>query len=194
MPSARVVAVAPVSRPVRLAWEQALLPGRLRRIGPDVHHGPHYTFPEHTRVPAAVTVHDLSFFEDPGWHERSKVRFFRRAIRVAARRAGVVVCPSAVTAGELARWCTVDAPVVVAHHGVDTGRFRPGERSTGADAALLRAVDPRLAPAAAGAGAAVPFVLFVGTLEPPKGRSHAGAGVRQGGGSPPRGVAGAGRW
>jgi glycosyltransferase involved in cell wall biosynthesis len=117
--------------------------------------------PEHTRVPSVVTVHDLSFFEAPEWHQRSKVLLFRRAITVATRRAGALVVPSRATAEELARWCTVAAPVVVAHHGVDLDRFGPAEPSPGADAATLAAVDPRLADGS-------PYLLFVGTLEPRK--------------------------
>jgi glycosyltransferase involved in cell wall biosynthesis len=161
VPGARRVATAPRHRPSRLVWEQAGLPGLLRREGVTVHHGPHYTMPEHTAVPCVVTVHDLSFFEAPAWHQRSKVVLFRRAIRVAARRAAVVVCPSRATAEELARWCTVAAPVVVAHHGVDLERFRPTEPVPGADAGLLAGVDPRLTDGS-------PFVVFVGTLEPRK--------------------------
>ena len=95
-------------------------------------------------VPAVVTIHDLSFFEQADWHEWSKVLLFRRAIKVAARRAAAVVCPSQVTAGQLARWCEVEAEVFVAHHGVDTGRFRPDEPEPGSDAAALAALDPRL--------------------------------------------------
>jgi glycosyltransferase involved in cell wall biosynthesis len=157
----RVQASAPDARPVRLAWEQVRLPRLLDRSGIDVHHAPHDTMPERARVPVVVTVHDLSFFEAPGWHERSKVLVFKRAIAVAARRAAVVVCPSRFTADELARWCRVEAEVVVAPHGVDATRFRPEEPAPGADAALLAQLDRRLADGA-------PFVLFVGTLEPRK--------------------------
>ena len=108
-----------------------------------------------------VTVHDLSFFDEPRWHERSKVLLFRRAITVAARRAAAVVCPSRVTAEQLARWCRVEAEVFVAPHGVDTRRFRPDEPDPGADAAALARLDPRLA-------AGRPYLVFVGTLEPRK--------------------------
>ncbi len=156
-----VIAQAPDARPLRLAWEQLRLRRLLDRAAIEVHHAPHDTMPERARVPVVVTVHDLSFFESPGWHERSKVLVFRRAIRVAARRAAVVVCPSRFTADELARWCRVDAEVVVAPHGVDTSRFRPDEPSSGSDAVLLSRIDRRLLDGR-------PFVLFVGTLEPRK--------------------------
>ncbi len=160
-PGARLVSGAPGPRPLRLAWEQFRLPGLLARSGVSVHHGPHYTMPERTRVPTVVTVHDLSFFEAPQWHQRSKVLLFRRAITRAAARAAAVVCPSRVTADELARWCRVDAEVFVVPHGVDTGLFRPDEPRPGSDRAALAAVDHRLADGRA-------FLLFVGTLEPRK--------------------------
>jgi glycosyltransferase involved in cell wall biosynthesis len=160
-PGARYVGRAPGPRPLRLAWEQAALPGLLADSGVAVHHGPHYTMPERSRLPTVVTVHDLSFFEAPHWHQRSKVLVFRRAIRVAARRAAAVVCPSRVTAEELARWCRVETEVFIAPHGVDTGRFRPDEPEEGADRAALARVDPRLSEGR-------PFLLFVGTLEPRK--------------------------
>ncbi len=160
-PGAAVVAEAPGPRPLRLAWEQARLPALLSRRHLEVHHAPHYTMPERSPVPVVVTVHDLSFFEEPAWHQRSKVLLFRRAIKVAARRADAVVCPSRVTAEQLRRWCRVEAPVFVAPHGVDTARFRPEEPVAGADAARLGALDPRLADGR-------PYLVFVGTVEPRK--------------------------
>lgn len=160
-PGAHLVPVAPQQRPLRLAWEQLRLPKLVRTLQVAVHHGPHYTMPERAAVPAVVTVHDLSFFESPQWHQRSKVLLFRRAIAVAAHRAAAVVCPSQATADELARWCTVDAQVFVAHHGVDTERFQPNELEPGADDAALARIDGRL-------GADRPMLVFVGTLEPRK--------------------------
>src|SRR6185437_14963994 len=102
-----VLAAAPGPRPLRLAWEQLALPRLLTRSGVAVHHGPHYTMPERATVPVVVTVHDCTFFDHPEWHERSKVRLFRRAITVAARRAAVIVCVSATTAERLEEVCPV---------------------------------------------------------------------------------------
>jgi glycosyltransferase involved in cell wall biosynthesis len=158
---ARLVAAAPGPRPLRLAWEQVRLPGLLAGSGVSVHHGPHYTMPERTAVPTVVTVHDLSFFEAPEWHQWSKVLVFRRAIARAARRAAAVVCPSRVTADGLARWCRVETEVFVAPHGVDTTRFRPDEPAPGADRAVLADLDLRLVDGR-------PYLLFLGTVEPRK--------------------------
>jgi len=156
-----LVAAAPDPRPLRLVWERFRLGRLVGRTGAAVLHGPHYAMPRHPPVPSVVTIHDLSFFEWPEWHERSKVLLFRRAIRTAARDAQVVVCPSRITAESLHRWCRVDAEVVVAPHGVDTGRFHPGEPAPGADAAAIARLDDRLTDER-------PFLVFVGTLEPRK--------------------------
>lgn len=153
-----VDAAAPPPRPLRLAWEQLAMPGRLLRLGATVHHGPHYTMPELSKLPVVVTVHDCTYFDHPEWHERSKVILFRRAIRVAARRAAVVVCVSETTARQLQAIVPVAGEVVVAPHGVDHARFSPLASPEG-DGALLRR---------AGVDPARPYVLFVGTVEPRK--------------------------
>ena len=57
--------------------------------------------PARSPVPCAVTIHDCTFFDHPEWHLRSKAAFFRRAIRRAARHAGVLICVSQVTADRL---------------------------------------------------------------------------------------------
>jgi glycosyltransferase involved in cell wall biosynthesis len=159
--TARVEAVAPGPRPLRLAWEQVRLGALVGRLGRAVHHGPHYTMPERSSVPAVVTVHDLSFFTEPSWHERSKAVLFRRAIRVASRRAAALVCPSQVTADDLARVASPVGPVFVAHHGVDAERFSPSPPAGVSDADRVAGLDGRLLPGR-------PTVVFVGTLEPRK--------------------------
>ena len=150
-----VVDRAPRRRPVRLAWEQLVLPRALRPLGVDLHHGPHYTMPERARLPKVVTVHDVTFFDHPEWHQAAKVRFFRRAIRVAAERAQALVCVSAVTAERLGARLAPAAPVHVIPHGVDHTRFQP--HGSPDDDALLDAL-----------GVRPPYVAFLGTLEPRK--------------------------
>jgi len=151
-----VVAGAPVARPLRLAWEQAALPRQLSELGVDVHHGPHYTMPHLSRLPVVVTVHDLSFFSHPEWHERTKAPFFRAAIRAAAARADAIVAVSAATASRLQDRVPTRAEVHVIPHGVDSARFRPDGDGASDEAALARI------------GARPPYVAFLGTLEPRK--------------------------
>lgn len=164
-PRAQVVAEVPGRRPARLAWEQAVAPRLARHYRIDVWHGPHYTMPLRLGIPAVVTIHDLTFFDHPEWHERSKVLFFRRMIRAAARRASHLIAVSQHTARRLAAVAAPAAPVTVAPHGVDHERFRP-DPPGGADADRARL---------ARHGVVEPFVAFQATIEP---RKDAGSLVR----------------
>ncbi|MCL6504664.1 MAG: glycosyltransferase, partial [Pirellulales bacterium] len=100
-PGVPVHAAVPVPRPARLAWEQVEATRLARRIRADVWHGPHYTMPVRAPVPAVVTIHDMTFFDHPEWHERAKVLYFRQMMRVSARRAAALVCVSGHTANRL---------------------------------------------------------------------------------------------
>lgn len=156
-PDATVRATVPRSRVARLGYE-AWWAGRsavARSV--DVWHGPHYTMPRTGTTPTVVTIHDVTFFTNPEWHEKAKVAFFRRAIRHAASAADVVVCVSDTTRRQLEAFVPVHRPVVVAPHGVDLRRFSPDGVT---DAAVLRGI---------GLDPSRPAVLFVGTLEPRKG-------------------------
>jgi len=151
----RVVEAAPDGRPARLVWEQVRLPRLLAGLGVDVHHAPHYTMPRRARLPRVVTVHDLTFFDNPEWHERTKVAVFTRAIRAASVGADAIVCVSRSTADRLDALLSPVAPLHVVPHGVDHARFAP--EGAGDDQALLAAF-----------GAQPPYVAFVGTIEPRK--------------------------
>lgn len=158
-PGASIHSDAPRSRPHRLAWEQYSAPRFAARIRPDVWHGPHYTMPLRGDVPAVITIHDLTFFDHPEWHERPKVPFFRRMIRAGAARADVLVCVSEYTAERLCALLTPKGEVRVIPHGVDHKRFvrHDGRAELASDSAAL-----------ARHGVEPPYIAFVGTLEPRK--------------------------
>jgi glycosyltransferase involved in cell wall biosynthesis len=155
--SLEVRAVAPEMRPLRLAWEQTRLPSLLD--GVDVHHAPHYTMPERAKLPVVVTVHDMTVFEHPEWHERSKVMLFRRAISVAVQRAGALIAVSNDTATKLREHFPEidrrDVAVYVVPHGIDHQRFHAAADEN--ETNLLSGLD-------------LPdrYIAFVGTIEPRK--------------------------
>ncbi len=156
-PGAHLVPVVPVARVPRLAYEAWVLGTSAAARAADVWHGPHYTMPHRGSTPTVVTIHDLTFFTNPEWHERSKVAFFRRAITYSARHARVLISVSDFTARQLDEFVPDHAPVVVAPHGVDLERF---SSDSSRDDELLRAH---------GLATGVPYVFFLGTMEPRKG-------------------------
>jgi glycosyltransferase involved in cell wall biosynthesis len=154
-PAATVHPVAPTNRAARLVWEQARAPRLAAEAGIDVWHGPHYTSPLRSAVPNVVTVHDLTFFEHPEWHQRTKVAYFRRMIPRVIEHASAIVAVSRFTASGIHNRFDPAAPVFVAPHGVDHDRFRTDPAPD--ETERLRAI-----------GVQAPYVAFVGLLEPRK--------------------------
>ena len=160
-PGERVCAVAPSRRLTRLLYEQARLGSVVAGLDSPpvkVHHGPHYSMPRRSKVPCVVTIHDLTFFDHPEWHEPSKVKWFRAAMRHSVGHAAAIICVSEITAGRLREILSPRCPVVVVPHGVDQARFVADEPRPGADAEVLARL-----------GLHRPYVLHLGTLEPRKG-------------------------
>jgi glycosyltransferase involved in cell wall biosynthesis len=129
-----------------MAWAQVVLPLRVRALRADVFHGPHYTIPAGLSCPSVVTFHDPTFFTHPHVHERTKVAYFTRAARTGIKRATRVIAVSEYTKRGAIEHAGADpARVDIVLHGIDHDRYRPGD------------VSP-----------AVPYILFVGALEPRK--------------------------
>lgn len=156
-PGAEVVGQVPEHRIARLLYEREVL-GRTKAVASvDVWHSPHYTMPHRSARPTAVTIHDLTFFTNPEWHEPAKVRYFRNAIRYATKHADVLLSVSEFTAKLLEETVPTNVPVVVAPHGVDLQRFS------------VSGIDDDQLFSSAGLNDRTPYLLFVGTLEPRKG-------------------------
>jgi glycosyltransferase involved in cell wall biosynthesis len=156
-PGASIAPVVPTARVSRLVYEAWSLGASDAARNADVWHGPHYTMPHRGGTPSVVTIHDLTYFTNPEWHEKSKAVFFRRAISYASRHAAVLICVSDFTARQLEEFVPDHAPIVVAPHGVDLARFTPDDQD---DASLFRANQLPVA---------TRYVFFLGTVEPRKG-------------------------
>jgi glycosyltransferase involved in cell wall biosynthesis len=156
-PQAAVASIVPNARAARLTYEAWVLGTSQTARAVDLWHGPHYTMPRRGTTPTVVTIHDLTFFTNPEWHERTKVTFFRRAITFASQHARVLVLVSAFSARVLEEILPAHAPIVVAPLGVDLEHFQPHGED---DEAILRSHSLNVD---------VPYVLFVGTAEPRKG-------------------------
>ncbi|MDP8988202.1 MAG: glycosyltransferase family 4 protein [Actinomycetota bacterium] len=136
------------------AWHRLRRP--VVRVPADVVHATSLAVPPPGRRPLVVTVHDLVFLRQPEHLTPRGVSFHRQGLAVARREAAAVVVPTAFGRQELAEEGFDPERIHVAHHGVET----PPAPDAGVTAAQLRRLKVD-----------VPFVLFVGTLEPRKGVS-----------------------
>jgi glycosyltransferase involved in cell wall biosynthesis len=155
IPGANLSPIVPSSRPLRLLSEAFLLGRSKTSQRCDVWHSPHYTMPRTGTVKHAVTIHDLTFFTNPEWHEPAKVSFFRRVISYAAQHADVLIAVSKKTADDLEEILSPRGQIVIAPHGVDLSRFTPNDADDVRRLATL--------------GIDGSYLAFVGTLEPRKG-------------------------
>ena len=153
----RLVPVRLPSRLARMAWEQAILPLHLRRLGADVLHSPHYTTPlapgPWRRV---VTIHDVTFFLLPERYPALRRFYFQQASRIGARLADLAIAVSQTVKADVVRYLGLAAEKVRVVHLAPGPSFRPL-----ADSARMAAVRQKYA---------LPprFILNVGTLEPGK--------------------------
>lgn len=162
-PNSTIISSSPsiARRPVRLAWEQTVLPRIAQKIRADVLHCPHYTMPLRARCPVVVTLHDATFFSQPDTHTRIKAPFFRSATRRAVRSAVRCVVPSRATRDDLVHLIGADPErMSIAYHGVDPSTFHVPDDA-----------EKRRVRAGLGLGDRS-YVAFLSTLQPRKNASN----------------------
>src|SRR5712691_9154721 len=76
-----------VRPPIRIAWEQAILPRKLATLKPDLLHGLAYALPVGWPGPGVVTVYDLSFLRFPDAFKPANRIYLAATTRATARRA-----------------------------------------------------------------------------------------------------------
>jgi glycosyltransferase involved in cell wall biosynthesis len=139
----------PTSNPIaRIVWEQAIQPWAVSRAQSDVLHCPVNIAPVIRTCPTVVTLHDLAFLRHPEMFPGAKARYLRSMVGRSVCRAELVITPSEATATD-----------AMEYFGVDRHRIR----------VIPLGVDERFAdrsPTEPPLG--VPYVLYVGTLEPRK--------------------------
>jgi glycosyltransferase involved in cell wall biosynthesis len=141
--------------PLGVIWQQVQLPRRLARGDVDLFWSPLQTLPLGSRVPAVVTVHDLTLLLLPETHSArvrwSQLPFLERSLD----RARAIVADSAATAADLRfHFPSTAGRVQVVYPGVE-----PAFAPAGADE--VRRIRGEL-------GLPDGYLLSVGTLEPRK--------------------------
>jgi glycosyltransferase involved in cell wall biosynthesis len=133
------------SRPLRIAWEQTILPLRALQLKLDVLLNPGFTAPILTPCRCITVFHDLQHKRHPEYFRWSDLPFWRLFLWASVHRAADIIAVSEATRSDLLRFYRIPAERVhVVHHGVDP--------------ALLNLRRDRIEP----------FVLCVSTLHPHK--------------------------
>jgi glycosyltransferase involved in cell wall biosynthesis len=139
----------------RIAWEQVIQPAALRQAHPDVAHALAFVTPVFSRVPAVVTVYDLSFVHYPELLPAARRLYLRLFTRRSCQHARRVIAISHSTARDL-----------VETFGLPPGKIDVAVPGVGAEFEPLPASN--VAAFRAQKGLPDRFWLFVGTLEPRK--------------------------
>ncbi len=135
------------------------LPRHLRQDRPDLLHV-QYTGPLFSAAPLVVTVHDVSFLENPEYFTRFRSLQLQLTVSQTVQRAVRVLTPSEYSRRAILKHYRLPEDKVVVVPNAVAGQFRPIERDV-ARAAIQRKF-----------GIERPFVLTVGDLQPRK--NHVG--------------------
>jgi len=143
-------------RILRILWQQALLPRRLRRDRIDLLHAPAYTAPLLARPPYVLTVYDVIALKFPQSCKRANVWHYRAVLPRSVRRAARLIVPSRCTADDL-------------HELLGVPKEKIRVIPLGVSGAFRRVDDPlRLAEFRRRWGLPDRYVLYLGNLEPKK--------------------------
>ena len=109
------------------ASEHVTIPVRLKRIGADLYHAPHYVLPYMTPCRSVVTVHDVIHLLFPQYlPSRFAVHYAKHMIGRALDRARIVMTVSKASKRDLLGFFDVDeSRIRVIPNGIDPGMTRP---------------------------------------------------------------------
>ena len=153
----RRTALPTIRPPVRIFWEQFILPLELARARPDLLHSLAFVSPLLNPCPAVVTVYDLSFKLFPDRFLPAQRLYLSAFTAHSCRRARRVIAISESTRQDVIRLFRINPDKVdVAYPGLHPA-FRPLPQSEVESfrARLARSVPDH-------------FILYLGTLEPRK--------------------------
>jgi glycosyltransferase involved in cell wall biosynthesis len=147
----------PTTRPGRVWFEQAILPGLMRKHGIDVWLGTNNTLPLRLPCPAALIVQSLQFFTHPEAFTKPRRWYLRTAVPASIRRADAVVTLSNASSTEIRDRFQIPEPKIrmIPHclHDVFSGAVRGGS-----DEEVVQRVS----------GATAPYILYLSALYPYK--------------------------
>ena len=138
----------PPHPPTNLGWTLVGLPAAAKRAGVDLIHAPAYTAPFLSRMPIALTIHDVSYERHPEWYPYRRDWLRRSFYRRSAKAAAQILTDSTFSASE-----------IVAAYGIPPERITVAPLGTSGFAPA----DPNV-PVDLPGGVTTPFLLHVGDL------------------------------
>lgn len=120
----RPQAVRAKSRPLRIAWEQTILPVEVLRLRLDVLLNPGFTAPILTPCPCVTVFHDLQHKRHPEYFRWFDLPFWRFFLWASVHQATRIIAVSEATRADLLRFYRAPSERIhVVHHGVDPALF-----------------------------------------------------------------------
>jgi glycosyltransferase involved in cell wall biosynthesis len=144
-----------VRPPIRIAWEQTVLPRKLATLKPDLLHGLAYALPVGWPGPGVVTIYDLSFLRFPDAFRPANRIYLAATTRATARRARRILTISEHARRDIVRLLNVPEQRVDVTYPAAEERFKPLPAQDVEAFRLAR-------------GLPETFVFALGTLEPRK--------------------------
>jgi glycosyltransferase involved in cell wall biosynthesis len=144
-----------VRPPIRIAWEQTVLPRKLATLRPDLLHGLAYALPIGWSGPGVVTIYDLSFLRFPDAFKPANRIYLTATTRATARRARRILTISEHARRDIVRLLSVPEQRVDVTYPAADERYRPLPNREVEAFRVARALPES-------------FVFALGTLEPRK--------------------------
>jgi glycosyltransferase involved in cell wall biosynthesis len=144
-----------VRPPIRIAWEQTVLPRKLATLRPDLLHGLAYALPIGWSGPGVVTIYDLSFLRFPDAFKPANRIYLTATTRATARRARRILTISEHARRDIVRLLSVPEQRVDVTYPAAEERYRPLPNREVEAFRVARALPES-------------FVFALGTLEPRK--------------------------
>ena len=120
------------------------LPRARKEVKEDLYHGIYWMRPWE-KEPFVLTVHDLSFLENPAWYPSGQAWFYSQLVRRAAQKARKVITVSEFCRTEIAEKWDIPADKIETTHEAARSLFKPGKKKRSGPRTILfvSAIHPR---------------------------------------------------
>lgn len=157
-------------RPLRLLWENLILPRVIGKRKIDLLHAAGFTLPLNVSCKSVITIFDMTFFTMPKMHLPSKIAYFRTMVPLALKKADKIIAISNQTKSDIIKCFKIREDKIEVIY-IGAGREF---KVIGDNLAIEKIKEKYSLPKK--------YILFVGTIEPRKnikGLMHAYAELKK---------------